>query len=181
MSTENHAGAGMSRRRLLRRAAIGAGVAWTAPVLISAQVAAAGTPGPSTSTTSTTEPFACGPASRCGEPLLPCTPGGVAPPCFCAPTAEGGAACVGLGATCPPDFRCPAGQGCEPFGIFCRCASSADCPSGSVCVALQPCIEDRICFPLADRASELCSSNGSDQSVVQHPLLRALTGTSESR
>ena len=112
-----------SRRDLLKKAAVGAGVAWTALLLISAgPAAAAGTPQPTTSapTTSTTTPqlVTC---SNCppfdeycfGPSFVPCG----TDLCECVPRFDWqGCACIerlgDISGSCDDDSECPAGFAC---------------------------------------------------------------------
>jgi hypothetical protein len=127
-----------SRRDLIKKAALGAGVAWTAPLLTSVgPAAAAGTPPPTTTTSSSTTTSTTPPPPTCSNCqalaefcdthpfVLPrCgTPGAGVPPlgCLCVPskTADGTGPCV-----CIHDV--PAS--------FNSCSTTADCPSGFACI-----------------------------------------------
>ena len=112
--------AGLSRRDALRRFGIAAGVAWTAPVVMSlyspAGAQTVGSPGPSTTTSTTAPPDLECIGGTCGElpELQFCEPGlrvRRRPPTalgFCTP---GSLACADL-AECGPDGACPPGTTC---------------------------------------------------------------------
>ena len=123
-----------SRRDLIKKAAIGTGVVWAAPVMLnSISPAHAGTPSPSKQECLECLPF--GP----GNPHELC--GGAPPgePCFCVALNEGGCACV---------------QGDAPIGpcsfIENTCRTNADCGGGRVCMAVDP--------PCPGEATGLCNS-----------------------
>ena len=99
---------GLSRRRLIRRAAAGAAVAWATPVLTTMATPAhaqAGTPPPCDCADPCQTAFFV-----CGESPEPCCP------CFCVQKADGGCACI--------------------ISIFfsAGCSGDGDCGPGLVCV-----------------------------------------------
>ena len=119
-----------SRRSLIKKAAVGVGIVWTAPVLttIGSPTHAAGTPAPGTTTTSPTTTSPPGPCAC--DPTLFCP--GV---CLCATTVDGQCGCFQSGsdvAACRPPFvDCPPGTFCVldpdlpvPFGA-CRAPCAA--------------------------------------------------------
>jgi hypothetical protein len=100
---------GVSRRQILKQGVVAAGVAWSAPVLMTAPAAAAGTPSPACG--APCPPIACGipdPPPRCGPDPLGC---------FCSATIEGDCFCIDPSDVGPLD-----------------CETSADCLSGQRCV-----------------------------------------------
>ena len=143
-----------SRRSLIKKAAVGAGLVWASPVIQSVTSPAygqAGTPQPTT--TSTTTP---------GEPILrPCFTPSSCPdivfcpdgaPCVCADTVDGGAFCIDGSTPFCVDGQCPPGQVCitNEFGSFCGppiCSDQTDCPPSSLCTT-GLCSPFSHCFPL---------------------------------
>jgi len=131
---------GFSRRDALRRLGIAAGVAWTAPVVLSlyspAGAQTVGTPGPNTTTTN--EPpdlecvgTTCGAFEICstGDPNLPDDP---SDDCVCVSTADG------LGLCTPGSLSC--------VGLA-ECGPDNSCPPGTTC-ALDTCCGTPVCIPL---------------------------------
>jgi hypothetical protein len=153
-----------SRRDLIKKGAVGAGLVWASPMVQSVTSPAfgqVGTPGPTT----TVPRLACTDPSGCADPRY-C---GTETTCVCVSTTDGDNACIdqsslsdlcsspGPGRECPPGFECFCPDGvCAP-GVCVRfCSSSADCGSGAVCATNLLCRDPRsICFPLG--SSELCS------------------------
>ena len=143
-----------SRRGLIKKAAIGAGLVWASPVVqsvISPAYGQAGTPQPTTTSSSTPgDPVLrpCREPSFCPE-IFPC----FEIPCVCGATVDGGAYCVdGTTARCV-EGQCPPGQVCvtNDFGQFCFppiCTATSDCPPGTLCTT-GACSPFNHCFPVA--------------------------------
>ena len=147
-----------SRRSLIKKGVVGAGVAWATPVIQTLRVpayGAAGTPQPTT-TTIPTMTCTTPPRSGCGN-FTSC--GGVSGSfhCVCVKTTEGSAVCADADLPscvggCPPFYTCEPrlGSCLPPF-----CASSSECPPGFVCADLEDC-GIKFCFPPATAAQ--CAS-----------------------
>jgi hypothetical protein len=120
---------GPSRRQLIKGAAVGSALVWTAPVL-----------------SSVTSPAAAASAADCGQGWA-CADGGAAT--VCGQSAQGNCLCYaetapGTGKTgdsfCGQDFFCnAAGPTCNPDG---SCPPGYQCQSG--------CCGENICAPLCD-------------------------------
>jgi hypothetical protein len=124
--------AACSRRDALRRLGLMAGVAWSAPVVLSvaSPAAAAGTPAPGTTTsTSTTLPPAECVGGTCQE-FPQCSSNA---DCVCAITADGGTLCL------------PGSVGCNSLDV---CGPNLDCPPGFTCV-IESCCAGPVCVPLS--------------------------------
>ncbi len=131
----------VSRRDALKKIGIGAGIAWSAPVVLSfynAAGAATGTPEtpttPSTGTVPPTHPECVG--STC-QNVVPCSSSN--PDCGCVSTPDPsltlcvpGSTPCSIGPACGPDFSCPpgyfsaintccGGPVCAPFSIAASC------------------------------------------------------------
>lgn len=139
----------ISRRRMLKRIGAGAAVAWSAPVLTSIRTPAFA------QRYECSDCFSCQ-ASGCTFPQSPtcggnpdCTQGDW---CGCVRTLEGADACV-----------------VNQFGQGGPCASSDQCPSGEVCIA--------ICATGCDRAAAncipLCGGSGPAPKGARRPAARA--------
>lgn len=124
---------GLSRRDILKRAAVVGGVAWTAPVLSSLRTPAfAQYPGPCGCNAG--EPRTCQ-----GQVVIVC-PDTPQPTCFCWTRVEGGAVCgtFASNSTCNSDAECGPGQACVVCsGTFCGCGVTgrACTPVCEECVA----------------------------------------------
>jgi hypothetical protein len=142
----------VSRRDALKKIGIGAGIAWSAPVVLSfynAAGAASGTPDYSTSTTAETIPPAhpeCA-GAVCNEFEPGCSSANADCICvstpdpsvsFCAP----GATLCTVGPACAPDFTCPPGyfcaidtcchfNVCAPFEIAATCVPDEQLTHGA--------------------------------------------------
>jgi hypothetical protein len=149
-----------SRRDLLKKAGVGAGIVWAAPILqtLRTPAAAAGSPTPGSSTTSIPSET-CGLPSTCGGDINFCDTQTL---CVCGTTTEGTVGCGELIILqpCESDATCPGGTTCEPltvdpFGSFCvtTCTSSADCGPGAAC-AVDTCFDDGICIPICSAEDE---------------------------
>ena len=108
----------VSRRDALKKLGVAAGVAWSAPVVLSffSPAGAAGTPPPTTTTSSTTIPVDPECRGATCVTFLPCS--STNPDCVCATLSTdeglcfpGSTPCVSLDA-CGPDFVCPPGFVC---------------------------------------------------------------------
>ena len=101
-----------SRRSLIKKATIGAGVVWATPAIQSLVIpaAAAGTPPPSPGCRDNCPDIACA-----NNPTCEGAPRGF---CFCARTVEGDCVCLDITLGCVVEV----------------CDTSADCPAGSRCV-----------------------------------------------
>ncbi len=127
---------GLSRRDALRRFGIAAGVAWTAPVVMSlyspAGAQTVGTPGPNTSTTAPPDlecvGTTCGAFEVCSHGL----PDDESDDCVCVTTADG------LGLCTPGSLTCVGLEECGPGN---------SCPPGTTC-ALDTCCGTPVCIPL---------------------------------
>lgn len=115
---DDDAGRRASRREVLKKLGIGAGVAWTAPVATGflTQAAAAGTPAPTTTDTTLPPPICDCSGNPCGTtPLNYCD---AISGCLCATTNSGACQCfipicVAPGAgPCTMDDDCPSGYAC---------------------------------------------------------------------
>lgn len=117
--SEADGGGGLSRRDALRRFGIAAGVAWTAPVVMSlyspAGAQTVGSPGPNTTSPTTAPPDLECIGNLCGD-LEGCSSAN--PDCICVATTDGLGLCVpGAGECidfeeCGPDNSCPPGTTC---------------------------------------------------------------------
>jgi hypothetical protein len=102
-----------SRRSLIKKATIGAGVVWATPAIESLVIpaSAAGTPPPPPLCLNGCPDIACADGPRCGEGLSSNL-------CICGRTVEGDCVCFDTGLACLVEI----------------CDTSADCPAGSRCV-----------------------------------------------
>jgi hypothetical protein len=126
----------LSRRQLITRAAAGAAIAWTTPVLTTLRVPAgaqAGTPPPTTTTIPST--------STCTDPCSADNPCGADPLCDC-------------GTSSIPEIPCVSAitaSGCQCVQPFCfdACGGANDppCPPGFVCGGAD-CCGAPSCVPL---------------------------------
>jgi hypothetical protein len=126
----------VSRRDALKKLGVGAGIAWSAPVVMTfynAAGAAAGTPSPTTSAETTTvpPPTDCDSGGTCNDGFPECLGG-----CICVTDAAGGSRCV------PGPFSCFALDTCGPGN---------SCPPGFFC-ALGTCCLEPVCVPLSAMA-----------------------------
>jgi hypothetical protein len=132
--SEADGGGGLSRRDALRRFGIAAGVAWTAPVVMSlyspAGAQTVGSPGPNTTTTIAPPDLECI-GGVCGA-LEGCT--STNPDCVCVATADG------LGLCTPGSGACV---------DFLECGADMSCPPGTTC-ATDTCCGIPVCLPLED-------------------------------
>jgi hypothetical protein len=112
---------GISRRRVLTGAAVGAGALWAAPSIVSLGASAG-----AASAISCSNPG----SDNCGGPFSDCSPGSDAS-CFCTHDIDGNVVCIAIDLCC---------AGCQ------SCASSADCPSSCACVP-DTCLGN-VCQPL---------------------------------
>src|SRR5207244_10560110 len=117
-----------SRRNLIKKGAVGAGLVWATPMIQSMTNGAfAGTPGPTR----------CGPTGPCGNdgPGTGC--GDPFDQCRCYSTIDGGTVCAttdGVGVFCV-FAPCPPGMVCQVRCLPLPCsATSPACPPGSICV-----------------------------------------------
>lgn len=127
-------GDGMSRRQMLKRAGIVAGVAWTAPLIQSATAPAYAY---NTCTTNCANGFPCTSPGQCASGI--CTNG------YCSASAGWpGDACSGNGGNKCHGFdtdglvSCRNGV-CPTIAAGGPCRSSADCVSGVICAANHVC------------------------------------------
>jgi hypothetical protein len=147
-----------SRRDLIKKAAVATGVLWSAPVIesVTRAASAAGTPEPTTTSTTRPEPF-CSDASTCtrsGGQIFNCE--GFPGQCACGSLAEGGIACIDpwihTFSVLDEDAACPPGSTCDQIGSNCLClpqpcSSTSECAPGSVCVT-NTC-QGSFCLPVA--------------------------------
>jgi hypothetical protein len=128
----------VSRRNLLKKFGVGLGIAWTAPVLTSLHIPAAGTP--INGTTSTTlGPVECD-GGDC-DTFVPCSAN---VDCVCARTFDQDGLCL------PGSTECAALTLCAPDG---------SCPSGSVCI-IDSCCVDAVCVD--ENLTNLCPAIDGD-------------------
>ena len=138
-----------SRRELLKKAAVGAAVVWTTPILSSIRTpVAAGTPAPTTTPT-TLPPPSCTSCEngrvvfrRCGTT-----------DCACLTSTDGDQMCFRLpdvAPSCSMTAECLPGLKCENGFCVPGPCSPGGCPPGSVCIA-HPCgvPGGDICVPLS--------------------------------
>ena len=163
-----------SRRSLIKKAVVGAGFAWAAPVIQTLRVpayGAAGTPQPTT-TTIPTMTCAAPPRSSCGD-FTSCggVPGSFQ--CVCVKTTEGSAVCANAdfppcAPSCPPFYTCDPRLGaCVPP----VCVSSGECPPGFVCADLEDC-GIKFCLPPATAAQCASASAGASRTPTLLAALR---------
>jgi hypothetical protein len=119
----------VTRRDALKKLGIGAGIAWSAPVVMSffSSASAAGTPSPtSTSSSIPVNPectgATCDTFVQCSENL----------DCVCASTSDGDGLCL------------PGSVACEDFQA---CGPGFSCPDGFVCI-VDSCCETPVCVDL---------------------------------
>ena len=146
-----------SRRGLIKKGVVASGIVWATPVIQSlVRPASAGTPSPTT--TSTTQPTpSCSEPSTCarsGGQLVLCQelPGG----CACGAAVEGGIECIDplihFFSVLDEDAACPPGSVCDQIGSNCLClpqpcSSTSECDPGSICVT-DTC-QGSLCLPVA--------------------------------
>jgi hypothetical protein len=125
----------VTRRDALKKLGVAAGIAWSAPVVMTfynAAGAAAGSPSPTTSAETTTvpPPPECIGGQTCPN-LVPCST--EAAECVCVTDAAGGGRCV------------PARPACQDV---ITCGPDNSCPPGSFC-ALGTCCNKPVCIPFS--------------------------------
>jgi hypothetical protein len=111
---------GISRRRVLTGAAVGAGALWAAPSIVSLGASAGAASAISCDNPGT---------DNCNGPFGDCSP--ESGRCFCTHDIDGNVVCIGFNQCC---------AGCQ------SCASSADCPGSCACVP-DTCLGS-VCQPL---------------------------------
>ncbi len=159
----------VSRRDALKKIGIGAGIAWSAPVVLSfynAAGAATGTPDNSTTTTAETIP----------PPLSVCAGATCASDTPCSSTADPALGCVCV-ATSDPDASY-----CVPGVTLCNvgpvCAPDLTCPPGYFC-AIDTCCNFNVCAPftiLAACPPDSGPTNGARLAPIS-PRVKAGAGT----
>ena len=163
-----------SRRSFIKKAAVGAGVAWAAPVIQTLRVPAYGAVGTPQPTTTTTPTMTCTapPRSSCGDfTFCGGVPGSFE--CVCVKTTEGAAVCANVSfphcaPSCPPFYNCDIRLGtCFPP----LCVSSGECPPGFVCADLEDC-HIKFCLPLATAAQCARASAGASETPTLLAALR---------
>jgi hypothetical protein len=125
---------GPSRRQLIKTAAVGGALVWTAPVISSvlSPAAAASAAG-------------CGEGWSCGDPNLTFCSGD----CICYAETKPGSGKTGK-SFCGSDFGCGTGQE--------ACAPDGTCPPGYQCQS--GCCGDYICAPLCSSKTESARISG---------------------
>lgn len=117
---------GISRRQMLKRVGVVAGVAWTAPLIQSATAPAYAY---NTCTTGCGPGFPCGPGITCGSPTS-CVNGVCANKGWYAESCNGGGNCYS--GTCT-------GGTCAKGAAGTPCRATVDCTTGVICAANHVC------------------------------------------
>jgi hypothetical protein len=159
-----------SRRSLVKKGVVGAGVAWATPVIQTLRIpayGAAGTPEPTT----TIPPMTCATPSTCPD-FTSCGAAGSSR-CVCIGTTEGSAVCADAqlppcAPSCPPFYTCdPVLNACVPP----LCVGSGECPAGFVCADLEGC-GVKLCLPLATPAQCAGATAGASDTPTLLAALR---------
>jgi len=136
-----------SRREVLKKAGIAAGIAWTAPVLFSFETPAGASAGSGSPTTTTTTTISTG-----------CTGGTCGHLAGCSPNAD----CVCVQGSVLSGICLPGSLDCAALDL---CNPDLSCPPGSECV-VDSCCGDPVCVPLsfADQCPPGSSPRGASSS-----------------